>query len=286
MDAGYKLVLPEQAEVFTPSVLGGIRVHQMVNVAELSAAFVELVPGQHIPPHSHNTWELITSDSCSKGPVYISTRPNVWDKLSPGEYIFIDAGTPHLVSCGNYAGALLHRIFPASAEEAGYIPADFPNEPIWTIEQRDAEIDCSAAGLTIHRHSDSEPVLETGVDVDMVGFVDRPGQVSAGTIDYQPGQCLALHTHRRWELIIVDFGSMASGFVKTSGSWWDIIPGGYTYLPVGCEHGWSCGNYGSFLMRWYYGGSREEAGRDFVGNPKSFSSIDRRQQELADRPNN
>ena len=53
-------------------------------------------------------------------------------------------------------------------------------------------------------------------------FVNEPGQVSYGIVDFVPGRSLALHTHHTWELILVDRSSKAPGFTRFAGHWWRV----------------------------------------------------------------
>ena len=43
-------------------------------------------------------------------------------------------------------------------------------------------------------------------------YIDEPGQVSFGVIDYVPGWRIPLHHHTTWELIIIDKSSAAPGY--------------------------------------------------------------------------
>ena len=114
-----------------------------------------------------------------------------------------------------------------------------------------------------------------------LGFVNEAGQVSSGQIDYQPGMFIAPHRHHTWELILVGPGSASAGYVWAQEQWWKAPPGSHVFLPKGMVHAWSCGNQAGFVMLWIYGGSREEAGRIYVGDPEAFRPITAEQQREA-----
>jgi len=86
---------------------------------------------------------------------------------------------------------------------------------------------------------------EPGVKVISKLFVNEPGKVCYGTVDFVPGWSVSLHSHNTWELIIVGGESEGSG---------------------GFVHGWSAGNYSGFKMLWIYEGSVVEAGRNWVND--------------------
>ena len=68
---------------------------------------------------------------------------------------------------------------------------------------------------------------ETGHIGDVISktYLNQPGQVSFGTIDYSPGWFISLHHHDLWELIIIDGSSAGPGFVMFDGRWWRAAPG-------------------------------------------------------------
>jgi len=71
-------------------------------------------------------------------------------------------------------------------------------------------------------------------------YIDEPGQVSFGVIDYVPGWRIPLHHHTTWELIIIDKSSAAPGYTFFDGRWWRAEPGCGVFLPMGHPHAWSC----------------------------------------------
>lgn len=103
-------------------------------------------------------------------------------------------------------------------------------------------------------------------------YINEPGQVSFGVIDYVPGWFIALH-HHTWELIIIDSSSEGPGYTFFDGHWWRADPGSGVFLPKGCPHAWSSGNEKGFKMLWIYGGSPEEAGRVYDADPETFQAI-------------
>ena len=104
-------------------------------------------------------------------------------------------------------------------------------------------------------------------------FINAPGQVSFGDIDYVPGWFIALHHHHTWELIIVDNSSEGPGYTFFDGRWWRANPGSGIFFPKNFPHAWSAANNTSFKMLWVYGGSHEEADRIFDVDPECFSPI-------------
>jgi len=104
-------------------------------------------------------------------------------------------------------------------------------------------------------------------------YINEPGQVSFGTIDYVPGWFIALHHHHTWELIIIDSSSEGPGYTFFDEHWWWADPGSGVFLPKGCPHAWSSGNEKGFKMLWIYGGSPEEAGRVYDADPETFQAI-------------
>ncbi|OGG45870.1 MAG: hypothetical protein A3F84_17085 [Candidatus Handelsmanbacteria bacterium RIFCSPLOWO2_12_FULL_64_10] len=112
-------------------------------------------------------------------------------------------------------------------------------------------------------------------------YVDEPGQVSFGVIDYVPGWFIALHHHRTWELIIVDQSSDGPGYTFFEGRWWRADPGSGVFLPKGHPHAWSAGCERGFKMLWVYGGSVEEAGRIYDADPQTFQPISQGEERAA-----
>lgn len=104
-------------------------------------------------------------------------------------------------------------------------------------------------------------------------FINEPGQVSFGVIDYVPGWYIALHHHHTWELIIIDKSSEGPGYAFFDGHWWCADPGSGVFLPKGVPHAWSAGREKGFKMLWIYGGSHEEAGRIYDVDPRAFMPI-------------
>ena len=109
-------------------------------------------------------------------------------------------------------------------------------------------------------------------------YIDEPGQVSFGVIDYVPGWRIPLHHHTTWELIIIDKSSAAPGYTLFDGRWWTAEPGCGVFLPRGYPHAWSCGNSKGFKMLWVYGDSAEKAGRIYDCDPASFQAITEEQE--------
>jgi quercetin dioxygenase-like cupin family protein len=112
-------------------------------------------------------------------------------------------------------------------------------------------------------------------------YVNEPGRVSFGTIDYVPGWFISLHHHNIWELIIIDAGSAGAGFVMIDGRWWRAEPGSAVFVPKGYTHAWSSGNEKGFKMLWVYGGTHQEAGRAYDIKPEEFKGISREEEKLA-----
>lgn len=112
-------------------------------------------------------------------------------------------------------------------------------------------------------------------------YVNEPGQVSFGVIDYVPGWFIALHHHRTWELIIIDHSSEGPGYTFFEGRWWRADPGSGVFLPKGCPHAWSAGRERGFKMLWIYGGSHEEAGRIYDVDPQTFQPITLEEERAA-----
>ncbi len=114
--------------------------------------------------------------------------------------------------------------------------------------------------------------------VNIMCYVNEPGQVSFGVIDYVPGWFIATHHHHMWELIIVDNSSEGPGYTFFDGRWWRADPGSGVFLPKGVPHAWSAGNQHGFKMLWIYGGSLEEAGRIYDTDPATFQPITQEQE--------
>ena len=110
-------------------------------------------------------------------------------------------------------------------------------------------------------------------------YIDEPGQVSFGVIDYVPGWRIPLHHHTTWELIIIDKSSAAPGYTFFNGRWWRAEPGCGVFLPMGHPHAWSCSNGKGFKMLWVYGDSAEKAGRVYDCEPASFQAITEEQEK-------
>jgi len=104
-------------------------------------------------------------------------------------------------------------------------------------------------------------------------YVNEPGQVSFGVIDYVPGWFIALHSHGTWELIIIDSSSEGPGYTFFDGRWWKAAPGSAIFIPRTYPHAWSSGNEKGFKMLWIYGGSHREAGRTYHVDPEAFKPI-------------
>jgi len=113
---------------------------------------------------------------------------------------------------------------------------------------------------------------QVGAVVNMC-YIDEPGQVSFGVIDYVPGWCIPLHHHTTWELIIIDKSSEAPGYTFFNDRWWRADPGSGVFIPKGYAHGWSSGNSKGFRMLWIYGDSAEKAGRIYDTDPDLFHPI-------------
>jgi len=104
-------------------------------------------------------------------------------------------------------------------------------------------------------------------------YINEPGQVSFGVIDYVPGWFIPIHHHRTWELIIIGQDSASPGYTFFTGQWWQADPGSGIFFPQDCPHAWSAGPVGGFQMLWIYGGAHEEAGRLYDGDPQAFQPI-------------
>ena len=117
------------------------------------------------------------------------------------------------------------------------------------------------------------------IEVQQIGevvakcYVNEPGQVSFGVIDYVPGWLIALHHHYTWELIIIDNSSEGPGYTFFDSRWWRADPGSGVYIPKGYPHAWSAGNDHGFKMLWIYGGSDEEASRVYDCDYREFQPI-------------
>lgn len=105
---------------------------------------------------------------------------------------------------------------------------------------------------------------EAGMKVVSKLFINEPGNVCYGTVDFVPGWSVALHSHNTWELIIVGGESEGPGYVFFNDQWWRANPGSALFVPKGFVHGWSAGKNNGFKMLWIYEGSVEEAGRNWV----------------------
>ena len=125
------------------------------------------------------------------------------------------------------------------------------------------------------------------VDVFQMGtivakrYINEPGQVSFGVIDYVPGWFLALHHHTIWELIIIDSSSEGPGYTMFDGRWWVANPGSGVFFPKGYPHAWSSGNKNGFKMLWVYGGAGREVARSWDTDPQSFLPITPEEEEKA-----
>lgn len=104
-------------------------------------------------------------------------------------------------------------------------------------------------------------------------YVNEPGEVSFGVIDYAPSWFIVLHYHHTWELIIIDSSSEGPGYTFFDGHWWRSDPGSGVFIPKGHSHAWSAGNNNGFKMLWVYGGSHEEASHVYDCDPKTFKPI-------------
>ena len=112
-------------------------------------------------------------------------------------------------------------------------------------------------------------------------YINEPGQVSFGVINYVPGWFIALHHHYTCELIIIDTGSAGPGYTFFDGHWWRAEPGSGVFIPRGCPHAWSSGNDKGFKMLWIYRGSHEEADRIYDTDPQIFQPITREEERSA-----
>lgn len=112
-------------------------------------------------------------------------------------------------------------------------------------------------------------------------YINEPGQVSFGTIDYVPGWFIPLHHHHTWELIIIDNSSEGPGYTFFDGHWWKADPGSGVFIPKGYPHAWSSGNNSGFKMLWIYGGSSQEADRINDVDPEAFRPITQEEESKA-----
>jgi len=123
------------------------------------------------------------------------------------------------------------------------------------------------------------PGITGSAEVQQVGevvtkcYVNEPGQVSFGVIDYIPGWFIALHSHQTWELIIIDSSSESPGYTFFDGHWWKADPGSAVFIPKTYPHAWSSGNKKGFKMLWIYPGSHQEAGRTYHLDTETFQPI-------------
>ncbi len=117
-------------------------------------------------------------------------------------------------------------------------------------------------------------LYEAGLgEIVINNYINEPGQVSFGVVDFVPGWFLAPHHHHTWELIIVGDSSEGPGYTFFDSHWWRVDPGGCLFVPRGYTHCWSAGNEKGFKMLWIYPGSHEEAGRIYDGDPQTFKAI-------------
>jgi len=124
-------------------------------------------------------------------------------------------------------------------------------------------------------YSDTAGIIkEAGLgEIVIKRYINEPGQVSFGVVDFVPGWFLAPHHHHTWELIIIDGSSEGSGYTFFDECWWRADPGCGVFLPKGCTHCWSAGNEKGFKMLWIYPASHEEAGRIYDVDPETFRAI-------------
>jgi len=123
-------------------------------------------------------------------------------------------------------------------------------------------------------------VGQLGAVVNMC-YINEPGQVSFGAIDYVPGWFIAIHHHRTWELIIIDNSSDGPGYTFFDECWWRADKGSGIFFPKGFPHAWSAGSMYGFKMLWIYGGSHEEAGRIYDIDPQTFQPITPEEERAA-----
>ena len=121
-------------------------------------------------------------------------------------------------------------------------------------------------------NAESVEVHQIGATVTKC-YINEPGQVSFGVMDYVPGWFIALHSHNTWELIIIDSSSEGPGYAFFDGHWWRADPGSAVFIPKGCQHAWSSGNDKGFKMLWIYACSHQEAGRTYHADPETFQPI-------------
>ncbi|MFC1907905.1 cupin domain-containing protein [Chloroflexota bacterium] len=112
-------------------------------------------------------------------------------------------------------------------------------------------------------------------------YINEPGQVSFGVIDYAPNWFIALHHHHTWELIIIDTASAGSGYTFFDGHWWRAEPGSGVFIPRGYPHAWCSGNNEGFKMLWIYGGAHDEAGCIYNVDPDTFQPITQEEEHSA-----
>ena len=117
------------------------------------------------------------------------------------------------------------------------------------------------------------PLTDDGLEVAIKRYINEPGLVSFGVVDFVPGWYVAPHRHHIWELIIIDNSSEEPGYIFFDNLWWRTDPGCGVFLPKGSTHGWSAGNKKGFKMLWIYPGTHEEAGRIYHGDPDDFHAI-------------
>jgi len=122
-------------------------------------------------------------------------------------------------------------------------------------------------------YPDMAKIVELAGTAVVKSYINEPGQVSFGVIDYVPGWFIALHHHQTWELIIIDNSSEGPGYTFFDGHWWQADPGSGIFFPKGCPHAWSAGNDKGFKMLWIYGDSHEKAGRIYEGDAQTFQPI-------------
>jgi hypothetical protein len=125
------------------------------------------------------------------------------------------------------------------------------------------------------------PKHDPGMTVPGETLINEPGKACFGANDFAPGLFRPLHGHHTWELVVVDGSSEGPGYIFFDGRWWRVDLGAAVFVPAKQPHAWSSGNTRGFRMLYLYGGSKEEAGRIWYGNPEEAKCISPKEEANA-----
>lgn len=122
--------------------LGNVVIKAYINEAgQVSFGVIDYVPGWYIPPHRHNTWELIIIDAGSPHAGFVMFDGSWW-RAEPGSSVFVPRGFPHAWSSGNDKGFKMLWIYGGAHEEAGRLFEGNPEafKPISRSEEKTASL--------------------------------------------------------------------------------------------------------------------------------------------------